>query len=218
MRSCILLPALAVLALAALPAHADELTFTLDSSVGYVVNACTLDSCTGYGMATNQNPDPDTCLPPNCVLFTGELIDNDVDPQPDTSPSYLIIGNPYTDASDMVTFDGVLSLDNIEPTYGVLSGDTNPADLQPPTMESGPIFGVDIPAGTPVGVYVDTVNLDIYPTNGNSQFTVSAQVTVVVVPEPSAASSLFAGLAALAAWSGVKCGVKRKWRSSEASR
>jgi hypothetical protein len=210
MRSCILFPALAVLAFAALPAHADELTLTLDSY-------------TGYGGPTNQNPDPNTCLPPNCVLFTGTLTDNDVDPQPDNNPSYLFIGTPYTDAADMVTFDGVLSLDNITPADGVLSGDANyAADLQPPTMESGPVFGIDIPVGTPVGNYVDTVNIDITPYTystidqtyefGNP-FTVSAQVTVIV-PEPSAASYLFAGLAALAVWSGVK----RKWPSSEASR
>jgi len=128
----------------------------------------------------------------------------------------LGISTPYTDAPDTITFDGILSLDNIAPT-GVLSGDTEWATdgfLNPPNTYSGQIFGIDIPSGTPVGVYEDTVNLDIYPTNGNSQFTVSAQVTVVVTPEPSAASCLFAGLAALAAW----CGVKRKWPSFEASR
>jgi hypothetical protein len=199
MRSWISFPAFAVLAFAALPAQANELTFTLDSYIG-------------YGMATGQNPDPNSCLAPNCVLFTGTLTDNDVDPQPDNFPSYLGIGTPYTDAVDMMTFDGVLSLDNIAPADGVLSGDTNPGDLQPPTFESGPIFGVDIPAGTPLGVYVDTVNLDITPTNGNSPFTVSAQVTVVVAPEPSAAGCLLAGLAALAVW----CGVKRRWPSFEA--
>jgi len=199
MRCFILFPALAVLALVALPAHASELTFTLDSYIG-------------YGSTTNVNPDPNSCLPPNCVLFTGTLTDNDVDPQPDNNPSYLFIGTPYTDAADMVTFDGVLSLDNTAPAIGVLSGDTNAADLQPPTMESGPVFGVDIPVGTHWGTYMDTVNIDITPTNGNNPFTVSAQVTVVVVPEPSPASCLFAGLAVLAAWSLFKC------RSSAVSR
>jgi hypothetical protein len=205
MRSCILSSALAALAFVALPAHASELTFTLDSYIG-------------YGNPTSQNPDPNSCLPPNCVLFTGTLTDNDVDPQPDNSPSYLSVGLPYTDAADMVTFDGVLSLDNTAPAIGVLSGDTNPLDLQPPTMESGPVFGVDIPVGTPWGLYIDTVNIDITPTNGNNPFTVSAQVTVVVVPEPSAASCLFAGLAVLAACWGVRRGVFNKWRFSEASR
>jgi hypothetical protein len=195
--------AVAVLALAAAPAHADELAFTLDSYIG-------------YGMPTSLNPDPDSCLPPNCVLFTGTLTDNDVDPQPDTNPSYLGIGTPYTDASDMVTFDGVLSLDNVAPT-GVLSGDTEWATdglLNPANTYSGPIFGVDIPTGTPAGVYVDAVNLDIYPTNGNSQFTVSATVTVVVAPEPAVAGLMLGGLAALATW----WGVRRKWPSLEASR
>ncbi len=45
-----------------------------------------------------------------------------------------------------------------------------------------------------------------------SVFTVSEQVTAVI-PEPSTAGCLFAGLAALAAW----CGVKRKWRSSRSA-
>ena len=203
MRSRISFPILSFLTFAALPVQASELTFTLDSDIG-------------YGTPTSMNPDPSTCLPPNCVLFTGTLTDNDVDPQPDNNPSYLFIGTPYTDASDMLTFDGVLSLDNIAP-IGTLSGDTECANdgfANPANTYSGPIFGVDIPAGTPAGVYVDAVNLDITPTNGNSLFTVSAEVTVVVVaPEPSAVRCLFAGLAAMAAW----WGVKRRWPSFEAS-
>jgi hypothetical protein len=213
MRSWISFPALVVLALVAVPAHADELTLTLDSYIGYG--------------ATNPNPpDLDNCPPPNCVLFTGTLTDNDVDPQPDVYPSFLQIGTPSTDAADMITFDGILALDpNIAPAYGYLSGDANAADLNPPTTESGPVFGVVIPETAVPGVYVDTVNLVITPYTfsaiddtyefGNP-FTVSAQVTVDVdiTPEPSALSCLFAGLAALAAW----CGVKRKWPSFEASR
>ena len=210
MRSWISFPALIVMALAAVPAHAAELTLTLDSNIG-------------YGGPTNLPPDPNTCLSPNCVLFTGTLTDNDVDPQPDNYPSFLYIGIPYTDAADTITFDSVLSLDNIAPT-GVLSGDTlwaSDESSNPPNTYSGPIFGVDIPVGTPDGVYEDMVNLDItpYAYNANDEmyeagsvFTVSEQVTVVI-PEPSTAGCLFAGLAALAAW----CGVKRKWRSSEAS-
>ena len=208
MRHWISLAALVVLAFASLPAHADELTFILDP--------CTLDSCNGE--STNLPPDPNSCLPPNCVLFTGTLTDNDIDPQPDTNVSYLGIGAPYTGASDGVTFDGLLMLDNTEPAYGTLSGDTNPGDLQPPTYESGPIFGVDIPIGTPVGTYTDLVYLDITPTNGNSPFTVSATATVFVVPEPAAAGLMLVGLAALAALPGVKRGVKRKWPFFEASR
>jgi hypothetical protein len=212
MRSWVSFAALAVLALAAATAQADELTFTLDSYIG-------------YGSATNLDPDPNSCLPPNCVLFTGTLTDNDVDLQPDNNPSYLSISTPYTDASDMVTFDGVLSLDNIAPT-GILSGDTewatdgllNPPNTYPDTYpDSGPIFGIDIPAGTPEGVYTDTVYLDITPTNGNDPFTVSATVTVII-PEPAAAGLMLGGLAALAGLSGVKRGVKRLWPFFEASR
>jgi hypothetical protein len=199
-RSWISFLTLPVLVFAAVPVQANELTFELDSYIG-------------YGMATSLNPDPNSCLPPNCVLFTGTLTDNDVDPQPDSNPSLLGIGLPYTDAADLIDFDGVLSLDNVAPIGG-LSGDANyGADLTFPTQYVGPIFGIDIPAGTPAGVYVDAVNLDITPTNGNSLFTVSAQVTVVVTPEPSAASYLFAGLAAMAAC----CGVKRLWHSFKAS-
>jgi len=204
MRSRISFPILSFLTFAALPAQASELTFTLDSDIG-------------YGTPTSMNPDPSTCLPPNCVLFTGTLTDNDVDPQPDNNPSYLFINTPYTDASDMLTFDGVLSLDNTAP-IGALSGDANyAADLNPPTQYMGPIFGIDIPAGTPLGVYVDAVNLDISPSNGNSMFTVSAEVIFVVAPEPSAASYLFAGLAAMGVGYGVERGVKRKWPSFAAS-
>jgi hypothetical protein len=194
--------ALAVLALAVVPAHADELTFFLNSYVG-------------YGEATSVNPSGSAgfCVSSNCVLFTGTLTDNDVDPSPDTNPSNLLIFSPYTSAADSVTFDGALMLDNTAPLSD-LSGDTNYATdglLNPPNTYSGPIFGIDIPVGTPVGVYVDAVNLDIFPTNGNSPFTVSADVTVVVAPEPAAAGLLLGGLAVLA-------GVKRKWRSFAASR
>jgi hypothetical protein len=114
----------------------------------------------------------------------------------------------------MTDFAGFLSLDNIAPTDLVLSGDSNVDDLNPPTSESGPVFGIDIPVGTPFGVYEDTVYLDITPTNGNPVFTVSAEVTVDVVPEPATPVLLFGGLAALAAL----CRVRNKWSSYDSSR
>jgi hypothetical protein len=185
------------------PAYADELTFTLNSIVG-------------YGAPTNLNPDPNFCASPNCVLFTGTLMDNDVDPSPDNNPSFLYIFSPYTKAADAITFDGVLSLDNTAP-LGTLSGDTNYATdglSNPPNIYRGPIFGVDIPTGTPAGEYVDAVYLDIYPSNGNDPFTISADVTVIVSPEPAPGCLLAGGLAALAVW----CWVRRKCDSSESSR
>jgi hypothetical protein len=214
MRSSISLPALslltlAVLTLAAFPANADELTFTLDSY-------------TGFGLPTSLNPDPDTCRPPNCVLFTGTLTDSDIDGTPDLNPSYLLISVPYTgdapftDSADQFNFAGILLLDNLAPP-GLFSGDTDYATdglLNPPNTFTGAVFGVDIPSGTPLGVYQDTVRLDVTPTNGNNPFTVSAVVTVVVAPEPAPAGLLLGGLAVLA----VGYGVKRKWRSSETLR
>jgi hypothetical protein len=117
-------------------------------------------------MATSVNPDPNTSLPPSCLFITMS----------------------YTNVSDMLTPDGGPSLDNVAP-IGALSGDANhTADANPPTEYMGPIFGIDIPAVTPVGVYVDAVNLDITASNGNSAFTVSVEVTVVVAPEPAAAA------------------------------
>jgi hypothetical protein len=208
-RSWISSLALGVLALTALPANADQLTFTLDSNIG-------------YGYPTNLNPDANTCLPPNCVLFTGTLTDNDIDDTPDLNPSYLLIGIPYTGAApftgapEQFTFAGILLLDNTAP-IGLLSGDIDWATdglLNPANTFSGAIFGVDIPVGTPLGIYQDTVRLDITPTNGNDPFTVSTFVTVVVAPEPGAGRLLLAGLAVLAA----RFGVRRKWASSVSSR
>src|SRR5271165_6231222 len=77
----------------------------------------TLDSYIGYGAAALTPPDPNMCLSPNCVLFTGTMYDTDTD------DSYLLIGAPYTNAADMTDFAGVLSLDNTSPT-GLLGGDT----------------------------------------------------------------------------------------------
>jgi hypothetical protein len=201
MRTPILIVALAVLTVAVFPTHADELILTLNSY-------------TGSGMPTSLNPDPDTCLAPNCVLFTGTLTDTDVDLQPDLNPTFLSIGFPYTAAADGIDFAGLLSLDNIAPDSLVLSGDTNADDLNPPTSESGPVFGIDIPVGTPLGVYEDTVFLDITPSNGNPVFTVSADVTVDVAPEPATPVLLFGALVVLAS----RCGVNRKWPSVQTSR
>jgi hypothetical protein len=196
MRTSIPLFALAAFALVAAPAHADlaELTFTLDS------NAVS-------GSPASVNPDPDICLAPNCALFTGTLSDNDTD------YSLLFIGIPYTHAADSSDFDVVLSLGNISPA-GLLSGDpvwATDGSGNPPNIYQGPIFGIDIPANTPSGVYRDTVYLDVTPTNGTDPFTVSEAVTVVVSPEPGGADLMLAGLAAL-------CGVYRWRRSSAASR
>jgi hypothetical protein len=209
MRTWISIFAAGALALMAAPAYSAELTFTLDSY-------------TGSGSPTNLDASLGTCLAPNCVLFTGTLTDNDVDPQPDLDPTYLFLSVPYTGASpynngmtDQTVFDGSLSLDYTLLTPAVLSGDTDADDLNPPTsLQSVPIFGVDIPVGTPVGTYTDTVYIDVTSSLGNT-FTVSATATVdVLAPEPSSSGLLLAGLTLLA--SGY--GVKRRWLSFGHSR
>jgi len=71
----------------------------------------------------------------------------------------------------------------------------------------GPLFGIDIAPGTPLGEYNATITLTTYGgTNdtGSGQ-TFSQDITVNVnAPEPSAISLLFAGSFPLTAWLGRK--------------
>lgn len=191
-----------VLAFASAPAYGDsDLTFTLDSGIG-------------SGASTNLSPDADTCLPPNCVLFSGTLFDTDTD----LSDLYL------TDISVAFSSNpasGALTVDNTfyDDVPGVLSGDPNYATDNlgnPPNSYSGPIFGIDIAPETTVGVYTGTVTIDgLGGTNDPEYngFTVSANITVVVTPEPAAGGLALVGLAAFAARGRVI-----RWHSSAASR
>jgi hypothetical protein len=148
------------------------------------------------------------------VLFSGTLTDTDSD------PSNLF---PITVYDIGVSFASGLTLDNtfffVVP--GLYSGDPNYATDQSgagQTSYYGPLFGIDIAPGTPLGPYSVTVTL--YALGGlNDQdyqgFTVTQDITVdVVSPEPAAAGLLFSGLLAFA----VGSGVKRKCCSAAASR
>jgi hypothetical protein len=197
----------ALLALAAAPVYGDDLTFALTPN-------------TGAGSPTSNSPYPGNCIPPNCVLFSGTLTDTDTD------GSYIFFDYFPIDIS--VTFSsspvsGSLSLDSTfyEDVPLLLSGDPtwatdllgNPPNIYGPDL---PIFGIDIAPGTSVGEYSGTVTINAAGGTNDPDFngfTVSQSFTVdVVAPEPAAAGLLLGGLLALAAW----CGVKRKWRSSEA--
>lgn len=188
---------------ASAPAYADsDLTFTLDFG-------------TGSGSSTSLKPDADTCLPPNCVLFSGTLSDTDTD----LSDVYL--------TSISVTFSttpssGALTVDNTfyDDVPGVLSGDPDYASDElgnPPNIYDGPIFGIDIAPDTSPGAYTGTVTIGALGGTNDPDyngFTVTADITVVVTPEPATGGLALVGLAAFAkrGW------VIRKWHSSAASR
>lgn len=163
-------------------------------------------------------PDSDPpCLQPNCVLFSGTLLDNDTDDSllflntigvtfsPGPTSGDLTIDNTFYDSTDYVP--------------GVLSGDLNyVADGLPTNAYSGDIFGIDIAPGTPFGVYTGTVTINAAggtnDPNGDG-FIVTQIITVdVVSPEPAAGSLALGGLLALT----LSYRLKRKWHSSEASR
>jgi hypothetical protein len=190
----------AVLAVAALPGYGNELTFTLNPAV--------------YPPGVDPVTCQDTGTSP-CVHLSGTLTDTDTDGSLLSLNGISIIftgsdGNYFTLDQNVFSND----------VPGTLEGDTdnNPA----PNTYTGPIFGVDIAPSTPLGSYTETAEItacnltnDVNCDSGNPDpglFTVDAQFTIVVAPEPAAGSLLLGGLAALSVW----CGVKRKWRTSEA--
>ncbi len=182
-----------------------------------------LDSDVGYGSPTNLPADADTCLAPNCVLFTGALDDTDID------SSFMLIGFTPDGVSPVITVTffsspaaGSLSLDNTfyEDVPGVLSGDPTWATDglgNPPNIygDNEPIFGIDIAPGTSSGVYTGEVT--IYAAGGTDDpnydgFSVAQDFTVDVTPEPepSTVGLSLVGLAAFMGWRGVKL----RWRPS----
>jgi len=207
MRSLVLSFAAILVSLSA-PAYADSLlSFDLDSNIG-------------YGSPTNTAADADSCSPPNCVLFSGTLFDNDtIDPY--LYLNYITVTFSAPGASGFLTVDNTFS-DNVpffligDPSYDFNSyGDS-------------PIFGIDIAPGAPAGDYTGTVQIlggvngfDSYDDNDNllppstDALTPLLNFSVVVTPEPSAAHLALAGLLGLAAWSGVK---RKLWSSPESSR
>ncbi len=198
------LACLAVLLALATPAYGfSDLDFTLDFN-------------TGSGSSTSLNPDADSCLPPNCVLFTGTLLDTDTDLSYIylTDISVAFSSNPPT---------GALTLDNTfyDVVPGVLSGDPNYATdglSNPPDIYSGPIFGIDIAPGTSLGAYTGTVTVDAIGGTFDPDyqgFSVIQDITVqVIAPEPAAGCLALLGLAVFSAWGWRK----HKWRTSESSR
>ena len=194
---------LALTSLAAVPAHAIQIS-TLNFS---------LDSYTRDGMPADLAPSQDPpCLQPGCVLFTGTLTYDGVDPVSEF-PMFL------TDIQ--VSLPSFLTLDNtfFFAVPGLMSGDPNYAeDGFGPNVYTGPIFGIDIAPGTSVGAYSGTVTIFGFGglnDPGFEGFSVSHEITVnVIAPEPSAIGLMLAGLVPLAAmW-----GIRRKWRFSEPSR
>ena len=206
MRSPVLTFFIVVLALAAAPARGQDLTFTLDSPAG-------------SGSPTNLVPDPDPpCLQPDCLVFSGTLLDNDTDDSLLFLNSIDVTFSPGP-GSGALTLDGTF-YDSTDYVPGVLSGDPNYASTISAcraNVYSGDLFGIDIAPGTPLGVYTGTVTIDAAGGTDDPNddgFTVSQDITVIVTPEPAARSLALAGLLALA----VSYRLKRKWYSSEASR
>jgi hypothetical protein len=203
--------------IAALPALANDLSFTLGSNIG-------------VGVAPRIAPEPDPpCLPSACVLFTGTLTDNDTDgsyfytgPQTGLGPDEDLNLNDISLTWSTSPASGGLTLDQTWDEYAqnsgaaLLVGDPNGlADVGVPNSYSGSVFGIDIAPGTSVGEYTGTVTIQAQrftvDSNGDfdpdgSPFTVSEQFTVVVAPEPATWGFAMAGLAAL----GACCGLRRK--------
>lgn len=167
----------------------------------------TLDFSSGTGAPTSLPPSPDTCLAPNCVIFSGTLTDTDTDDSVTNLDSIDVSFSTLPAA-------GGLSIDNTfsESAPGILFGDTSLF-----YQYSGPIFGIDIAPGTTDGVYSGTVTLHADggtndPTNAG--FTLTQDITVIVTPEPSALAQLLAaGMFAV-----VGMGLRKCWRTSAPSR
>lgn len=202
MRSSVAAFLVAMLTLAASQASASDLTLTLNSAIG-------------FGVPTNLPPDADSCLQPNCVLFTGTLTDADTD------DSFIFLNSISVSAFAPTPASGLLTIDNTfyDDVPGILSGDPNyAADGNPSNTYTGPIFGIDIAPRTAPGVYDAVVTLFAAggtgdPNDNGFQIEESIQVDVVA-PEPASAALFFAGLLPFAIWRGAK----HKWRSSEVSR
>ena len=152
----------------------------------------TLDSNNGYGAPTGLNPEPGPpCMAPNCVLFTGTITDYG-DPLTDNIGgsgyySYDLVSVAYTLNSDPTIFSGPLTFDYTAPV-GLMSGDPNAGDGDgltgdgnPQDIYTGPIFGVDIPTGTPDGIYQATVYIDFTNLDTNVTSTLSESVEVILI-------------------------------------
>lgn len=73
-----------------------------------------------------------------------------------------------------------------------------PLSLGPGDSDSGALFNVDLPAGTPVGDYAGYFDIVGGATNSSQDIVGEADFNVVVTPEPSALLLLATGLLGLA--------------------
>jgi hypothetical protein len=200
MRSPMLLLFVAVLALSTAPAYGGEFTLTLDPTQEIYPPGIDPVTCEVTGTAP-------------CVQFLGTLTDNDTDGSllAITGISVIFTGSD----GDYFTLDQNVFGNDVP---GILEGDTD--GFVASNRYSGTIFGIDINSA-PQGVYTETVEIsacnlsnDVNCESGDADpgaFTEDEQFTIVVTPEPAAASLLLEGLAALAVWHGLKC----KRRASE---
>lgn len=182
--------AAAALALGAVPAYGDVI-FTLSAPVQ-------------SGSPGSLPPDANSCLPPTCALFSGSLTDTDTD------GSIVLLNSADVTWSAGNPSVGFLTLDNtfFQNVPGGLEGDT--ADNFFLNSYTGPIFGIDIAPGTPLGIYTGRLLIGASGGTGDpgsAGFTISQGFTVNVVPEPSPFALTLAGLFTLALY---RAG--RKWR------
>ncbi len=116
----------------------------------------------------------------------------------------------YAQPGDMVGFSGIIT--NTGGTTVFLNGDSLtfpigliddspffalPASLAPLASASGPLFNITIPSGAALGTYVGTFNLLGGDTPADFDVLASSTFAVTVVPEPSSALLIAAGIGAL---------------------
>jgi hypothetical protein len=138
----------------------------------------------------------------SCVVFSGSLIDTDLDNSVDMQ--LLFLNDIYIDYTLDPAAAAYFSIDSTfyNLTPGVLSVNNPP--FQP--SYTGPIFGVDFdPATTPYGIYNMTAVIDASGGDGDPNyagFSVTEAFTVVIAsPEPTSGMLIFAGLSVIAALS-----------------
>jgi hypothetical protein len=128
-----------------------------------------------------------------CVIFSGTITDFDTD------GSLLFLPTDPT----LSAFSNYFSVDNtFFNTPGVYEGDS--ADtFAPNTYGPGPIFGLDIAPGTPMGIYTAYFEFAGFGGDGDPNdagFTVDVPFTVVIAPEPGTRGlTIVAGVLAIGA-------------------
>jgi|HubBroStandDraft_6_1064221.scaffolds.fasta_scaffold247410_2 hypothetical protein len=173
-----------------------ELSFSLDPNAAVYPPSADTGTCETTGGF------------PNCVYFSGTLTDNDTDGSLLALESIAIIYTEPTDA-DYFALDNTFS-DFYQGTPsgppGILEGDTDD-NFAPNSYGPGLIFGVDIISPPPPGVYVETAEITACNLSNDpncesggpdpGEFTVDAQFTISVSPEPTSGLLILAGLPVL---------------------